>query len=172
MRGMDRRNHYLRDKADRKYREDMRRGDRRRDMRSDYRSRDYREDMNDYYNDSGYDYNDQRDMRDYADYVDNEEEMYEKKKERLKKKLESKDRYRMTKEQVTNHARQIGVKFDDYDEDEFYLTYLMMSCDYHSLFSDPTMFIKMAKAFLEDDDIHISPSEKLCIYVSEIAMAE
>ena len=127
------------------------RNDYQRDMRRDYRPNDY------YYEDY---------RRDYAS--DNYDSMLMELTDELKRK----DRFGMTKDQVIGQAKQFGVRFDNYDEDEFYLTYLMMCCDYKDITNDPMMFIKMAKAFLEDDDISVSPSEKLEIYISEIVYGE
>lgn len=165
--------------------EDSRRMRDSRDYRgsSDYRdSRDYR-DSKDY----SYDYRDNRDyrgrrdsrdyeasMRDYGyDYDEGEEyEEYEKDLHHWAEKLKSKDKFGMSKDQVTSHAKSIGVHFDKYSEDEFYTTYLMMVSDYKELGSDPSFFIRMARDFLEDDDMAVSPSEKLCIYMYKIAMGE
>lgn len=179
---MRRENRYLKDKARQRYdrargRRDMNYRDmERRDYRSDYRrEEDYR---NDYENDykrgvkgTGF-YGRDYENGDMQDYYDREMDFMDDKMESLKRKLEEKDKFRMTKNQVISQARSNGAKFNEYDEDEFYLTYLMMCCDYKDVSNDPMMFIKMAKAFLEDDDIAVSPSEKLSIYIDKIVMGE
>ena len=60
------------------------------------------------------------------------------------------------------------VTFRDYDELEFKATYYMLLSNFGSVSNDPHSYIAMAKSFLEDDDISVSPSEKLCIYFYEI----
>ena len=62
----------------------------------------------------------------------------------------------------------MGVIFRDYGELEFEATYYMLLSDFGSVSNDPHSYIAMAKSFLEDDDISVSPSEKLCIYFYEI----
>ena len=64
------------------------------------------------------------------------------------------------------------VKFEEFSEDEFYAVYLMMISDYPSLANEPHTYLAMAKQFLEDKDIAVSPSEKVCIYMYEIVMGE
>lgn len=124
------------------------------------RDRDYGYDMNyDYDYDYGYD------MRDY------EHEDKEWKKHLMKwcEELKHYDRFNMPKDQVINQARQMKVKFDNYNEDEFYTTYLMkISDDEDNLISNPQMAIIMAKNFLEDKDSKLKGSEKLCAYYYEV----
>ena len=60
----------------------------------------------------------------------------------------------------------------DIVKNKFYTTYLMMVSDYKELDSELSFFVKMARAFLEDDDMPVSSSEKLCIYLYKIAMGE
>lgn len=136
-----------------------------RDTRHDMRRNDYAR-MSNEYNNRPEPY---MDYGDYNDYGENDDY-----KDDLKKwirKLKKNDRYGMTFDQVISEAKKYGVKFDEYDEEEFYATFLMMISDYGDVTSDPTMFVKMAKAFLEDDDINMSGSDKLCAYMYEIAMA-
>lgn len=135
------------------------------DMRDDYRRRDY--DMN-------YDYgmrrDYRRDMRDYAD--DDYDKDYHKDLEKWIEKLKRFDRFNLPKDQVLQVAKQMGVEFKDYDEEEFYAIYLMHLSDYPTVSNDSRMYLNMAKSWLEDKDIKIEPSEKVCKYMYEIAMAE
>lgn len=112
--------------------------------------------------DYGYDYN-----YDYAS-----EDMEKEWKEHLKKwceELKRYDRFNMPKEQVISQARQMGLKFQDYNDDEFYITYLMkISDDEDNIISNPQMAIIMAKSFLEDKDSKLKGSEKLCAYYYEV----
>lgn len=145
---------------------DSRRGS---DYRGDYRGSDYairgigrpRE------------YN-RRDRRDYRDYAEDEEydEEYHEDLKKWTEKLKRYDRFNMPKEQLMASAKQMGVRFDDYDEDEFYAVYLMQVSDYPTISNEPHVYLGMAKSWLEDKDIKIEPSEKLCKYMYEIAMAE
>lgn len=154
------------------------------DMR-DYRGRDYNEYLmyderdRESYGDSAYDMRDyrrggsrSRDSRDYGyDYGEDDKEY----KEELKKwidKLKKKDRYGMTYDQVMQQAKSIGVKFEEYSELEFYAIYLAMVSDYKDISNDPSVFFKMAKDFLEDDDVAMKGSEKVCAYLYEIVLAE
>jgi len=135
------------------------------DMRDDYRRRDY--DMN-YDYDMRRDY--RRDMRDYAD--DDYDKDYHKDLEKWIEKLKRFDRFNLPKDQVLQVAKQMGVEFKDYDEEEFYAIYLMHLSDYPTVSNDSRMYLNMAKSWLEDKDIKIEPSEKVCKYMYEIAMAE
>ena len=185
-------NRYLRDKAMR--RRDMRnpygsRGGYVRDRRSDYGG-DMRNDYRDYgredyamgqdnrdygRNDYRRDYNDYRDYRDY-DMYDRDYKMakkeYEESLEKWIEKLKRKDKYNMSYSQVIEQAKKHDVKFKEYTELEFYATYLAMVSDYKEVGNDPTMFIKMAKAFLEDDDAMLEGSEKLCAYLEVIVLGK
>lgn len=136
--------------------------DYRRDYRSDYRGMDG-------HNYRGMNY---EMMHDYPeDYRSgSEDEEYRRDLRKWEEKLKHHDKYGMTKSQVTEQARNYGAKFQEYDEEEFYVTYLMMISDYKELFNDPMVFIKMAKAFLEDKDAEAKGGEKLCTYMYEIAL--
>jgi hypothetical protein len=48
----------------------------------------------------------------------------------------------------------------------------MMMSDYKTIANDPMAYIMMAKEWLEDDDVMVSPSEKLCIYLYKIIKGE
>lgn len=110
------------------------------------------------------------DRRDYAD--DDLDEEYEQDLHKWIEKLKKKDRFGQPKEQVIQKAKEMRVDFKDYTEDEFYAVYLMQVSDYPSISNDPRMYMNMAKQWLEDDDIAVDPSEKLCKYLYEIVMSE
>lgn len=136
----------------------------------DYRDyRDHRSDYNDYN-----DYNDYRgrdrdyDMRDSG----GSEEKYHEDIKRWSEKLKNKDRFNIKKEDVINQAKQMGIKFDEFTEDEFYVVYLMMISDYKTVSNEFRTYLGMAKEWLMDDDIEVDPSEKLCIYYYEIVKGE
>lgn len=192
-------NRYLRDRADRRRSDRAMRGgrgmdrargrgsdsrthvggyyrDSRYDRRYDERGSDYGYDRNydrgydygyDYGNDYGYDY---RGGRDYNDYGDEEEE-YHKHIKKLTEKLKKKDRFGMGKEEVIKNAEKMGVKFNEYNEDEFYLTYLMQVTDYPGM-NEPQAYIVRAKQFLEDDDVMRRGSDKLCAYIYSVVLGD
>lgn len=146
------------------------------DFNMDYRN-DYR---NDYQNDYEEDYrNDYRmgrkDMRydNNMDYADEEtKETYHEDLKKWIKKLKKKDIFGMSEDEIINQAKQMGVKFEDFDEEEFIAVYFMLVSDYKQVSNAPQTYLVMAKEWLEDDDIAVSPSEKLCIYMYDIVMGE
>ena len=106
--------------------------------------------------------------QDYASMKNEYEEDLKRWISRLKRKTNS--QYSM--KDIIEQAKQMGARFDEYNEDEFYAVYLAKLSDYPFLGSEPKVYIKMAKAFFEDDDIEVSPSEKLCIYFYKIVKGE
>lgn len=152
---------------------------------SDYRRRDRMENpMGDRYYEpygnmrpmSDYGYPMQYEMYGYGrskpyDYSNGEME-YNEELNRWIEKLKRYDKYGMTKEQLIQHSRQMGVSYKDYTEDEFYATYLMMQSDYKTVSNDPNVYITLAKEFLEDDDSALKGGEKLCEYYYSIILGE
>lgn len=135
------------------------------DMRQNYRS-DMR--MDDSRNDYGREYYIQsHDSRAYDSGQEFKEDLH-----RWVNKLKHKDRFGIKKEEVITHAKNMGVYFEEFDEEEFYAVYLMMVSDYKSVGDDFRKYISLAKEWLMDDDIEVSPSEKLCIYYYEIVKGE
>ena len=123
---------------------------------------------------SGRDYNDYNDYRRDYDMRDGggSEEKYHEDIKRWAEKLKKKDRFNIKKEDVINQAKQMGVKFDEFTEDEFYVVYLMMISDFKTVSNEFRTYLGMAKEWLMDDDIEVDPSEKLCIYYYEIVKGE
>lgn len=121
-----------------------------------------------------YDYNyDMRyDYRRGRDYADDYDEEYHEDLERWIKKLKKDDRFGLSKEQVMQKAKDMKVTFDEYDPEEFYAIYLMHVSDYPTIANEPHTYLAMAKSWLEDKDIEIDPSEKVCKYMYEIVMAD
>ena len=119
----------------------------------------FRPRMNDY-NDYGYD------ERDYAE-MDKE---WKQDLEEWCKELKKHDKFGMSKEQVLQQAKQMGIRMDkDYDEHEFITAYYMViSDDKHNLISNPQIAMYKAVDFLEDDDSKLKGSEKLCAYYYEV----
>ena len=121
----------------------------------------------DYNYDMRYDY---RRGRDYAD--DDYDKEYMEDLHQWIEKLKKYDRFGLSKDQVIQKAREMGVTFNEYEPDEFYATYLMQVSDYPQIANEPHTYLAMAKAWLEDKDINLDGSEKLCKYMYEIAMAD
>lgn len=109
--------------------------------------------------DYGYDY-------DYAS-----EDMEKEWEEHLKKwqdELKRYDRFNMPKDQVIQNAKQMGVEFSKYNEEEFLTTYYMVMSDYPSIANEPHTYISLAKDWLEDKDSKLKGSDKLCAYYYEV----
>lgn len=184
------RRRYLRDRAERRYRNrsdrgyypmgdydyDSERGRERYTRRSEYRNRNEEypmeyEQPRERYRDYDYDMRyDNRRPRDYAE--DDYDEEYEQDLHKWIEKLKRKDRFNLSKEQVIQKAKEMQVQFRGYDEDEFYAVYLMQVSDYPTISNDSRIYLNMAKQWLEDDDVAVDPSEKLCKYLYEIVMSE
>ena len=121
---------------------------------SDYRSRDYRS------TDYRYDRKAERD----------EEESYYQELDRWIGKLKRKNKFNINESQLIDMAKRYNISMKDYDEKEFYATFLMMVSDYGKASQDPQVYVEMAKAFLEDDDTELKGSEKLCKYLYAIVL--
>lgn len=103
------------------------------------------------------------------DYVS--EDMEKEWKEHLKKwceELKRYDRFNIPKEQVIQNAKQMGVEFDKYNEEEFLTTYYMVMSDYPQIANEPHTYISLAKDWLEDKDSKLKGSDKLCAYYYEV----
>ena len=110
--------------------------------------------------------------RDYMhDYGEVEDE-YHDDIERWITKLKKKDKFGLSKDQVLQKAKEMNIKLDEVTDDELYAIYLMLSSDYGELMNDPHMILAMTKKFIDDDDIAVSPSEKICIYMYKIVKGE
>lgn len=113
-------------------------------------------------------------MNDYARYdrkaEREEEDEYYKELDKWISKLKRKNKFNLTEQQVIDMAKRSNLKMEDYDEKEFYATFLMLVSDYGKVSSDPQAFIEMSKAFLEDDDTELKGSEKLCKYLYAIVL--
>lgn len=144
------------------------------DSRMDYR-RDYE------YDRMGYDSHYPRSMeyesrgvirRDYGpDYAKEKEKEYMEDLMEWIHKLSKMDTFNIPKHQIIEQAKGMGIRFDEYTEEEFYATYLMHVSDYKGIGQNHHTYIAMAKKFLEDEDLKISPSEKLCRYLDYIVLA-
>ena len=137
------------------------------DMRMNYprggRSRDY-----------GYDY-----RRDYGmDYGHGEYKLDKQDIEEWTKKLmqgiDEKEREMLHKEKVLNKAKEMGVKFEEFTPDEFYVAVIMMYSDHNKSFGNANIdtYLRMAKDFMEDPDVAVKYGEKLATYYDCIVLGE
>lgn len=93
-----------------------------------------------------------------------------------KKKLENADGTRGEKfnmEQILPIAEQMNIRFNDFTEEELAMVVNLLYSDYCKVLgADLNLYVKMAKAFLEDKDFDGSGSEKLALYYHCIASEE
>lgn len=87
-------------------------------------------------------------------------------------KLKRHDIFGLQKHQVIEKAKQMGVRFDKFEEDEFYAIYLMLISDYKQVSNDPHYYLALAKEWLEDDDVAMKGSDKVCAYLYAIVLGE
>lgn len=163
------------------------RGDMNYDNRNDYarNRRDYGSEYGDRAYDRGYsqpDYRydymeDERDRQYDYDYADGDSHKLTKKDiKKWEKDIENADGTmgkKYSKEQIMPIAQQLGIKFNDFTEDELVMTANMLYSDYCKVLgSDMMIYVKLAKAFLEDDDFDGKGSEKLMLYYKCIVEQE
>lgn len=134
----------------------------------------------------GVGYDDYDDYRDFEYNYDMNDHPMELKPEEIHKwesKVKNADGSRgarFSRDQVIPIARQMGIMFDKFTEDEFLMAVNMMYSDYcmalqESSFPNymkPEPYVHMAKAFLCDKDFDGKPYEKLAIYYYEIVEYE
>lgn len=121
-------------------------------------------------------YETRRPMRDYAgDYGDRltRDELHRWAQDLLAE-VEEKDRGIFSKENILKKARDLGIKFDEVNEDEFYVTTLMMLTDYSKTLgtANVDLYLKLAKDWLWDDDVDIRYGEKLAVYYDTVVCGE
>ena len=124
--------------------------------------RDYGYDMN--YDmrgryDYGYDY-----AGDYGENLTREE--LEQWKKKLTNELDEKDKQFFSKENITNKAKQMGINFDKFTEEELEVATMMVYTDYCKTLgtSNMDLYLRLAKDWLEDEDVAVKGGEKLAIY--------
>lgn len=68
-------------------------------------------------------------------------------------------------QQIEQVAKQMNIKFDEYRPETLCAIVNMMYSDYCKVLgNDMMIYVKLAKAFLEDDDFSGSPEEKAMLY--------
>jgi hypothetical protein len=87
-------------------------------------------------------------------------------------KLKSKDMYNLPKHEVIKKAKDMGVRFEHFDEEEFYAMYLLHMNIYPNHGKDPHSFIAMTRAFMECDCFNVHPEERVCKYLYHLGLGE
>lgn len=95
-----------------------------------------------------------------------EEKEYREHLHKWTEKLKKKDRFRKEKPEIIQMARSMGAKFDNYDEDEFVAIYYMTVSDIRNeLIPSPQQAVLYAIDWIEDDDVEMKGSDKVCSYL-------
>ena len=99
-----------------------------------------------------------------------DEEEIEEFSEKLMKKVDEKDREMLKKEKVIKKAQDMGIKFEEFTPHEFYATTLMMYTDYCKVLGNASLdiYLRLAKAWIMDEDAEVKGGEKLAVYYDEI----
>lgn len=122
---------------------------------------DYNEGYSDGYSDARRDYS--------SGNLKEKEKEYMHKLKEWSHKLKQKALFNMPEEEVIKQAKQMGVSFNDYDEEVFYYTYLMLMSDLKADFlSSPQAYMILAKQWLEDKDSEYKGTDKLLAYYCEV----
>lgn len=132
----------------------------------------YEEEMFDpYYQDMMYDYARGR-GRDYAgaEMLSNRELMDWSQK--LMKDVEEKDKAFFKYENIEKKAKDMGIQFDKFTFDEFYIATLMVFTDFYKELGTANMdvYLKLGKAWLADEDVAMRYGEKLSSYYDAVVM--
>lgn len=132
----------------------------------------YEEEMFDpYYQDMMHDYA-RGSGRDYAgaEMLSNRELMDWSQK--LMKDVEEKDKAFFKYENIEKKAKDMGIQFDKFTFDEFYLVCLMMYTDYCKTLGTANMdtYLRLAKDWLCDEDVAMRYGEKLSTYYDTVVM--
>lgn len=111
----------------------------------------------------GYDYRGRRDYGE-SEYLSDEDLMDWSRD--LLESIEQKDRPMYTRDTISNRAREMGVEFRDFSEDELVVTTLMMVTDYGKTLGTSNLdtMIRLAKDWLCDEDSELQYGEKLAAY--------
>ena len=118
-------------------------------------------------------------MPDYAmDYAEEStrlsEQELKKWAERLQQHIDMQYKTMYEKERVLKRANELGMLFEKFNKEEFYVTVLMLYTDFCKTLGSTNldMYLKLAKDWLCDDDIAVKYSEKLAIYHDCIVQGE
>lgn len=114
-----------------------------------------------------------RGRRDYGDEMLEKEDI-EDWVEDLMKELELDEKETFKMDRVLQKAKEMGIKFDKFSEDEFYVWTIATYLDYKDIIGRNNLdhSIKMSKAWFEDKDTELVGSEKLSAYYCYIVLGE
>lgn len=84
--------------------------------------------------------------------------------------MEDKDRQQLKMDTILRRAKEMGISFDKFSEEEFYVTLLMLHTDLSKAFGPQPMdnWIKAAKYWLCDPDAALRYGKKLAAYYENI----
>lgn len=90
--------------------------------------------------------------------------------DKLMRDVEEKDKQYLSKENIRRKAEEMGIKFDKYSFEEFYVVVLMKYTDHCKTLGTANMdiYLKLAKDFFEDPDTALRYGEKLAAYYYDI----
>lgn len=90
--------------------------------------------------------------------------------DKLMRDVEEKDKQYLSKENIRRKAEEMGIKFDKYSFEEFYVAVLMKYTDHCKTLGTANMdiYLKLAKDFFEDPDTAVRYGEKLATYFETI----
>ena len=90
--------------------------------------------------------------------------------DKLMKKVEDKDKQFLSRENIRKRADEMGIKFEKYSFEEFYVVVLMKYTDHCKTLGTANMdiYLKLAKDFFEDPDTALRYGEKLATYYYDI----
>ena len=109
-------------------------------------------------------------MHDYSSSPYLTERELEEWAERLLHSVDKEHRDMLNKEHIVKESETMDVHFDKYTKHEFYVTVLMMYTDFCKTLGKASIsiYLRLAKDWLEDDDIAVKGSEKLAVYYDSI----
>ena len=89
---------------------------------------------------------------------------------RLLHSIDEKYKDTLQKERIIKEAEEVGIHFDKFTKDEFYVVVLMMYTDFCKTLGTANFdtYLKLAKDWLCDEDIAVKYSEKLAAYYDHI----
>lgn len=90
--------------------------------------------------------------------------------DKLMRDVEEKDKQFLSRENIRKRADEMGIKFDKYSFEEFYVEVLVKYTDHCKTLGTANMdiYLKLAKDFFEDPDTALRYGEKLAAYYYDI----
>ena len=118
-------------------------------------------------NDYNYDMRGRNDYGDYGETLTRDE--LKKWNKKLLKELDEKDKHLFTRDNISQRAKQMGVKMEEFNEDELLTASLMLYSDFGKelkpyVGNNIDIYVAMGKAFLTDPDASVKGGEKLAVY--------